>query len=289
MAAGAITIKFDLHGSAQTKGVTTRRYDRATRRFRATGATNDDQILDQVINEAIRQAGPFHQAATSPQFGNLISDGKDLPLQRVFAKRFGLQVRGRLLYGFDRWSFRQGHNPNDTASFAGGYEATDSYRYPYDADNEPAFSQRGLPNGAIYGADELDLTNKQEGRPQRAHSWTFLRPVVRAEVRTTIHFNPIGEVFPLQGKVNSDQVLFGGYLFDAFTIRFDKPIVRWTSSRFGDAFTVTYVFTIVAGGHFRHFAQWIPDDPNDPDSAGIWDIREGLAYDLTPFVGNFPI
>lgn len=282
----AITIKFDLHDSTQTKGVTTRRYDKAMRRFRATGATNNDQILDEVIDEAIRQAGPFHQAAT----GTVKHDAgfgvttKDLPLQRVYAKRFGNKVVGRLIYGFDQWSLPQGPNPIETANFDATYEPVASYRYAHDrTTGDPKFSDTtGLPDGDIYVHESLDLTNQKEGKPET--SWIYKRPAIRLEVSAVLGFNPIGVVFPLQRHVNSGPVSFGGFEFAPLTIRFDHVQVRWSSSTFGDRFRVGYVFTIVQRGHWQHFVAW-DADAKPP----TWDIVEAVPYARASFVGAFPV
>ncbi len=279
MAVPEIKIKLDLHGSTQRIGVSSHRHARATRLFRAKGALNNDQILNKVLVEAIRQAGPFYHAPTVPGIHGPNDPLALMPLRAASAKRFGALVTGKLFYGFDRWSPRG--DPEATAEIHGKYEPTESFRYPYIvATNEPAFSDiTGLPDGPVFD-ESVILTDRFGGRPRA--KWTFNRPAASIFVSTVLSFNPIRDVFPLMGHVNSDQVTFAGFPFDATTVRFDKPIVTWSSTRFGDRFAVTYVFTVVAGGHWKHFPYW-------DQKAARWDIREAVAYEQEQFAGAFPV
>lgn len=282
MAVPDISIKFDLHGSSQTIGVSRHRHAQAIRRFRATGATNDNQILNNVLVEAIRQAGPFYHAPTVPGVIGPNDPLALMPLRAAKAERFGLKVTGKLFYGFDRSSRPSGAL---VASFAGSSEAVASYRYPHDADFNPKFSATGLPDGAIYVNETWDLRNKSEGRPTA--SWMYFRPVVKVEVRARLSFNPIGEVIGLLRRVNSDLVVFGGSNFLATTIRFDHLDVDWVETQFGNAFIVVYKYTIITGGHWKHLVQWIPDQKG-PEGQGTWDVVESLVYEPVVFAGKFP-
>ena len=285
MAVPDIDIKFDLYESSETIGVSTNHFARGTRLFRAIPATNDDQTIHKVLVEAIRQAGPFYHAPTDPGIHDPQQPASRMRLQRAYAKRFGLQVRGKLHYGFDRWARPSGEL---VADFSGSSESTESYRYSYDADGPKFSDPAGLPDGAIYVNESWDLKNKLEGRPKV--SWKYFRPVVVAEVGARLSFNPIGNLLGLLRHINSDEVVFGNQHFAAFTIRFDHIDVEWVETRFGDNFIVLYKFTIITGGHFKHFVQWKLDDPKGPeDGPGIWEVVERLVYQPASFAGKFPL
>jgi hypothetical protein len=274
-----VKIKVDLIGSSLTRGVSSLWYDRAVRRCRVLGLTNDPTGIKTVdLANAVDRAIIDH-GGTYPS----IDDG--LPLRDVRAYKYGKnRAWVTMRYQRNRWSLDPIAPAFETARFQMAYERTPVFRVP-GAENK--FTSRGgLPDGPWYAtADELN----KEKRPL-AYMWS--RPVVKIAVHTVLSFHPYSAtLFNLQGKINDSGITFGNYLFQKFSVRYDGTDVDWSplasdvSGQPGSAYPSVHMFTAARAGWYNQYLIW----EDTPPLIGNWRTNISLAYDTGDFVDAFPV
>lgn len=286
--AGGITIRLDLYGSTENRGVVTNRRDRAIRRSLVKGlpASTEDgdpsgdshTLQKRAADEIILAVGLNHHTIDN------------LQLQEIRTRNWGqTKVWVDLVYFRD---FRTLHGPGGNEAFA--YTRTKSglievFRYTTsqsDGTGEPDFDSHGLPAGPMYG-NSPDRINNQSRWPE---SYMWRRSATQIVIPTVLSSHPYAAagVANLVGLVNSDNVSIGAVDFAPFTLKFETADVNVRTSGFGNNLSIVYetqyVFTALVKGHFRQMPAWNPNStPNQ------WTTIEAVEFDALPFFGVFPI
>lgn len=277
----AITVKYDLLPSTQTKGVLSSDYDRAEVVAFVEGINNDNKgvgtAIDAVIADAARR---YHQSNDT------------LPLQYVSARRFG-QTSANLVLHYGRRRFRSfPQSPLKVASFRSAEWSTQWYRLPYDTyTGQPRYDAGVIPtNTALVVPNGRMQFHNSSGNPNidldpaaKPKDWMWTQNAVRMSVPAILPNNPLQRVANKLNRINSSAVLYGGMKFPRDTLLFKGIDVEWEAEVNGAlSFYVSYEFLHVSHGFVMQNATF---STAPTSQAPFWHTESGLAYEEVSMTG----
>ena len=277
-----LDVKLDLMGSSLELGYTDYRRTRGVRRGIVRNLRNDRNDNAQAIEDATRTAGPFHHSV------------ENLPLASVRSVKFGpKKAMVRLGYQYSPFRPPFGNLPARSTIRTRSVESrTPVYRMEKGG---PTPFLNGLPNGFLYDLADGELFDDQATPPTAR---PFARNAVQIFLQTNLDFNPMGQVLSKKGSVNDAGVLFAGFTFAAFTLKFEHLEVDWNIGHGSGrdprtvrlTFQVSYVFTAVAGGHYNQILlKPGQKNPNTGKSVAQWETANIINAPAVSFVAAFPV
>lgn len=211
------------------KGAFDRKLDGGQVHVRVSGLANGATDRSDAISDAVSNVGLFHP------------EDPTLPLLYATAEKSGAtRAYVKLLYG-DR-DRKGGHQAIELAAYRPSWDQVLWYTKGTIASNgRPAQTSFTIRN--YFGQTVFPVTTATTGNPAD-DPLPYFRPVAQIEITvpTVLTVNPIAQIEPLRGKLNSDAVTFDGFTFPIGTLLFHAYTVDKKETLTDIIYDTTYIF-----------------------------------------------